>query len=95
MPVFDIYSRRKRRAEQGEPDVYQYDHLPDELRVQVRHILKGALGRWFTPSPSYFQTTVLENNDRIRILHNQLLREKAQLFLFDERADQKQIFSMR
>jgi len=44
MPVYEIYSRRKRRAERGEPDVYEYDHVPYLLRMQVRYILDSALG---------------------------------------------------
>jgi hypothetical protein len=29
MPIYHTYSRRKRWAEKNEPDVYQYDHVPD------------------------------------------------------------------
>jgi hypothetical protein len=61
MPVFDTYSRRKRRAEQGEPDVHQYDHVSDELRAQVLHILNAAI-----PEDRQWWDSV----------HNQLLREK-------------------
>ena len=66
MTVFDIYSRRKRRAEQGEPDVYQYDHVPRELRIQVRHVVDAAV-----PAERQWWNSV----------HNQLLREKALLYL--------------
>lgn len=45
MPVYDIYSKRKKRAQGEVFDVYQYDVLPDALRVQLVHIFDGALGR--------------------------------------------------
>ena len=44
MPVYDIFSRRKRRAEQSEPDVYQYDKIPETLRVQVCRIFDKSIG---------------------------------------------------
>ena len=44
MKVFDIFSKRQKR-ERGEiPDVYQYEIIPRQLRVQVVHILRDALG---------------------------------------------------
>jgi hypothetical protein len=84
MPVFDIYSRRKRRAERGEP-TYQYDHVPDQLRVQVRHILDKALGRW----SAYPQASDYDNSQYLRDLHDFLLREKGLPCLFDRRRDLK------
>ncbi|MCA8124724.1 hypothetical protein LGN07_39055 [Burkholderia cepacia] len=44
MPVYDLYSKRKRRAQKDVLDVYQYDGLPDALRVQLVHIFDDALG---------------------------------------------------
>ena len=47
MPVYELYSTRKRLAERGAiPDVYQYDTLPDRLRTQIRQILTAALGTY-------------------------------------------------
>jgi AbiJ N-terminal domain 4 len=90
MPLFATYSRRKRRAEQGGPEITQYDQAPNPLRIQVRHILDSALGRWeFSSSPSYFGKPPAENNSDIQRLHNRLIREKAARFLFNEQADPK------
>lgn len=44
MPVYDLYSRRRRQSEREEPDVYQYDTIPDELCIQIELIWKGAIG---------------------------------------------------
>jgi hypothetical protein len=89
MPVFEIHSARKRRAEQGEPEVYQYDHVPGPLRMQVRHILDGALGRWDHDAPSYFGNRPPQNNGFLQKLHNLLLREKGLPYLFKDRIDPK------
>ena len=44
MPVFDTYSKRKRRQEsQGKQELYRYD-LPAPLRHQVIHIWSTAIG---------------------------------------------------
>lgn len=44
MRVFDIFSYRKRVAEGKALDVYRYDALPHELRVQIVHIWREAIG---------------------------------------------------
>ncbi|WP_179400672.1 STM4504/CBY_0614 family protein [Burkholderia guangdongensis] len=44
MAVFDLYSKRKKRALGEVHDVYQYDAIPVPLRVQLVHILDDVLG---------------------------------------------------
>ena len=44
MAVFDLFSKRQRKARGEVPDVYVYDKLPQELRVQVVHIIQDAFG---------------------------------------------------
>ncbi len=47
VPIYDIYSKRKKRAEEaGQPDVYKYDEIPQALRHQVIYIWKTAIGTW-------------------------------------------------
>lgn len=45
MAVFDLYSRRKRQAKGEVPDVFVYDDLPDQLRVQIVQICSDAIDR--------------------------------------------------
>ncbi|WP_395642394.1 STM4504/CBY_0614 family protein [Rudaea sp.] len=45
MGIFDLFSKRQRRARGEVPDVYVYDHLPDPLRVQIVHIIQDAFGK--------------------------------------------------
>ena len=40
MPIYDIFSERQKRLRGEVPDVYQYEIIPDELRVQVVLIMK-------------------------------------------------------
>jgi hypothetical protein len=44
MPVFDIFSKRQRAREAATVDVFRYDGLPHQLRVQIVHIWSDALG---------------------------------------------------
>jgi AbiJ N-terminal domain 4 len=44
MPVYDLYSKRQKRLRGEVPDIYQYDNIPKELRVQVIHIWKDVIG---------------------------------------------------
>ncbi len=85
MPVYDIYSRRKKRSEQTEPDVYQYDKIPDTLRVQIRHIWDDAIGPYYDPEPIYeLDSPPPHNNEGWGIIRATMCREKGRLSLANE-----------
>ena len=42
--MFDLYSKRKAKASGKEADVYQYDELPEKLRVQICHVVNNIIG---------------------------------------------------
>ena len=42
MTVVEIYSKRQKRSRDEIPDVYQYETIPQELRVQIVHILNDV-----------------------------------------------------
>lgn len=44
MPVHEIFSKRMKRLRGEVPDVYQYETIPRELRVQVIHIWYDVFG---------------------------------------------------
>ena len=44
MPIFELYSKRKRRQERAGQPVYQYDEIPQKFRKQVEHIWRDAIG---------------------------------------------------
>ena len=45
MPIVDIFSKRRRRENKTRPDVYRYDVVPEELRVQIVHIWNDVFVR--------------------------------------------------
>ena len=50
MATFETYTKRQKRlANAGKQDVYQYDQLPNEFRVQVIHIWNAAIGSYYVP----------------------------------------------
>lgn len=45
MGIFDLFSKREsRRKSAGKQEVYQYEEIPDALRVQIIHIWNSAIG---------------------------------------------------
>ncbi|MFZ0978724.1 MAG: hypothetical protein WAN23_04900 [Candidatus Acidiferrales bacterium] len=81
MSVFETYSKRKKAAERaGTPDVYQYDALPNPLRVQIIHIWRDAIGiyreggqfSYATPSPA---------NGWWKLVHDTIARESGVFFI--------------
>lgn len=47
MTLPEIYSRRRRREVGRTDDVFIYDEIPPKVRVQIIHILDGALGPYY------------------------------------------------
>jgi hypothetical protein len=43
MALFDIFSMRNKRQTSMVVDVYQYDHISDQLRVQIVFIIENVL----------------------------------------------------
>jgi len=72
MGVYETYSNRlKKRERAGQPDVYQYDNLPEALRTQIYFILQDTLGQ-------DYKRTVGRNNYGSQLwaeLHDQMCRE--------------------
>lgn len=44
MSVFNLFSKRQKRARGEVPNVYTYDNIPATLRVQIVHIWRESLG---------------------------------------------------
>lgn len=74
MPIFDLYSKRKKRQLGDVPDVYVYDIIPNGLKIQIVHIWEDALGN---PEKDH------DNNNRMMPLYQELieiLRREYQVF---------------
>ena len=52
MKLFEIFSKRQKRLRDEFPDVYQYETIPPELRVQIVHIWWDVWGKEIVSSPS-------------------------------------------
>src|SRR5690348_14068811 len=77
MPIFDLYSKRRKRATQvGQPEVYSYEPIPVPFRVKVVHILREAIGvpeQYGPPNPEHAW----------KLVHDVITREKG-LFTLGE-----------
>ncbi|NQU59961.1 MAG: HEPN domain-containing protein [Rhodospirillales bacterium] len=84
MKVFELFSTRKHKAESaGETDVYQYDELPQKVRVQISKIWDDAIGRYWKPSGYSMGSTPYHNNDYWQEIHDIVAREKGVFHLGD------------
>ena len=84
MPVVDIYSKRQKRLPGETPDVYQYETISHELRVQVVHIMNDVLGQ-----PSRSSTGILYSDGAAKVyafIHKTLCREYG-IFILGEEAE--------
>lgn len=78
MPVFTLRSKRHQPAKKN-PDVYQYDTLPQEFRIQVVHILGSTLGEYVGNAFGRLSEPIA--NLRWRALFSQYTRAKGMLYL--------------
>ncbi|WP_397577163.1 STM4504/CBY_0614 family protein [Sphingorhabdus sp.] len=74
--IFDLYSKRtKRQANSNLSDVYQYDSVPNTLRVQVQQILVDAIGPQFAANFYAAGAQHKHNPDAWEFIHKALCKE--------------------
>ena len=44
MAIFELFSKRQKKLRGEIPDVYQYENLEQNFRVQVIHIIRDTIG---------------------------------------------------
>lgn len=81
MSRFRLWSKRQRQQEEN-PDVYQYDVLPETFRRQVIHILDDTLGT-YRPG-RYSSLSVPSANLRWNALFSRYTHEKGVFHLGDD-----------
>ncbi len=69
MPIFDLFSKRQRQLRGEVPDIFEYNEIPQHLRVQVIHIWRDAIGE----DKSEYSNTVAAN--LYKEVHDILCRE--------------------
>lgn len=86
MKTHDIFSKRQKRNRGDVSDVYQYEHIPPELRIQVVYII-GDL--WEEVSNQYHRYFLRYANlfsspkDLYKMIHEILCREYGRFSLVD------------
>ena len=82
MSIFETFSKRQAERERaGQPDVYQYDNLPDNLRTQIYLILRDTLGQDYKRVVGRRQ----HSSNLWEVLHDQMCRELG-VFNLDDNA---------
>jgi AbiJ N-terminal domain 4 len=77
MAIIDIFSKRKKRQEsQGRSDVYQYDDIPTPFRIQVVHIWRATLGRWWR-GVTYSSPSESPSCDAWKFIQDTIAKEKG------------------
>jgi hypothetical protein len=71
MAIFDLFSKRQKKLRGDVIDVYYYDQLPNELRVQIIHIIRDAIGLDRTLSMYSMQSPYKP----YKLIHETLCRE--------------------
>lgn len=74
MSIFELFSKRQKKLRGEVSDVYQYENIPNQLRVQVIHILKDTIG-------SEAQTH--KAHEVYEFVHKTLCKEYGRFFLID------------
>ena len=71
MAIFEVFSKRQRKAEQKQiDDIYVYDKIPERLRIQVVHIWKKAIGINTTEVWDYINETLSKELGLISLTNN-------------------------
>ena len=85
MAILNFFSYRKRIEEAGTPDVYSYDNLPHQLRVQVIHIWNDAVGdHWANRIGWQFIHDAVSREHGLLVLADGMdASERCQRFLLD------------
>jgi hypothetical protein len=87
MGIWETFSKRQKRRERaGKQDVYQYDDLPNPFRMQVCHIWRTALGRYYAPQ-GYSHSDPSPANQLWEFVHDTLARELGLGVLAGDRGD--------
>ena len=84
MKDYEIFSKRQKQLRGEVPDVYQYEDIPQKLRVQIVHIWKDTLRAISFRSSS--KTEFGDAHDAYKAIHNELYREYGR-FSLDEDND--------
>jgi len=76
--IIDLFSKRAKRQEShGKADVYQYDEIPEGLRIQVVHIWRDALGQYWRDTTGYSSVPASPACELWERIHDIIAKEKG------------------
>lgn len=75
MSIFELFSKRQKKLRGEVPDVYEYDKIPNKLRVQVIHIVRDVVG---------LENSSIYANKVYEFVHKTLCKEYGRFFLISE-----------
>lgn len=81
MKIYELFSKRQKRLRGEVPDVYQYEAIPPQLRVQIVHIWRDVLGEIEHGSFGYPHGGAYE---AYQYIHDTLCREYGMFALGEE-----------
>lgn len=87
MMIHDIFSKRQKRARGDVPDVYQYENIPEELRVQAVHIIEDLCTG---VSEQYARKYGRRSGDLYKRIHEILYREYGRFSLGNQYEDDRE-----
>ena len=87
MPILDLFSYRNRVSKDNESDVYKYDSLPKELRVQIIYIWDEVIGHQHDSMYSYDNSKPI--NQAWYTIHRTVAEEHGVLQLADGNTPQE------
>lgn len=68
MAIFELFSKKLKKSKGEMPDVYAYEEIPQQLKVQIIHILEDTYG----DDTSYNSTW---SADAFQFIHKTLCKE--------------------
>ena len=87
MTIWETFSKRKKRLERaGTQDVYQYEALPQQFRVQVVQIWDVAIGRFYVPRGFAVGYSPSPSNKLWIYIHQTIAHERGQ-FQLDQNSE--------
>lgn len=81
MSIFELFSKRQKKLRGEVSDVYQYEKIPNQLRVQVIYLVKDVLG---------LENSSDKANEVYAFVHKALCKEYGKFFLVDKYASTSQ-----
>lgn len=78
MSIFDLFSKRQ-KIQRGEiPDVYQYEEISNQFRIQIIHIIRDVIGS---------ENSSEKANEVYEFVHQTLCKEYGRFYLTDQYSD--------